>query len=221
MTFDADWLFVPAGYLAGSFPTAYLLGRLRGVDLRRVGSGNLGGSNAAEFVGAWAFLVVGGIDVGKAALITLLARYWSGDLAIAALTGLAAIAGHNWSLYLRFKGGRGVSATLGALLVLFPLGWIVLLLPGLVLHPIRRDALGTVLGYLLLPLAAWLLGQPPPIVLACAGMAALAAAKRLLANGEPIPPGRRGQVLRNRVLHDRDVGPDEPWVERTRTNAKS
>ncbi len=212
----SPWLLlIPAGYLFGSFPSAYVLGRLYGLDIRRMGSGNVGGSNIATFVGPWAFLLAGGVDVVKAALPTFIAVQWAGDLNIGVLTGLAAIAGHDWSLYLRLRGGRGISATVGALLPLFPLGVAVILIPSLLGKPLHREALGCGLGFIALPFAAWLLGQPPALVLGCMGITILAAIKRLLANGEPVPHDRRFEVLRNRLLHDRDVGPDEPWVERT------
>ncbi|MGB8648083.1 MAG: glycerol-3-phosphate acyltransferase [Anaerolineae bacterium] len=208
------WIMIPVGYLAGSFPTAYLLGRVRGLDLRRMGSGSLGGSNAGQFIGFWAFLLVAAVDIAKVVIVTQLALLWSRDLWLAGATGLAALAGHNWSLYLRWIGGRGVGAALGVLLVLFPIGWVVVLLPALIAKFLRRDALGNGLGFVALPIVAFLMRQPDPIVWTCTGLLFLVMVKRLAANGAPIPPERRWNVLRNRLLHDRDVGPDEAWVER-------
>ncbi len=210
-----SYVMIPIGYLAGSFPTAYLLGRAQGLDLRRMGSGTLGGSNAGQFMGKWAFLLVAAVDIAKAVIVSGIALQWSGSLWLAGLAGLAAMIGHNWSLYLRFVGGRGVGATLGTLLVLFPEGWAVILIPSIIGKFLNRDALGTAVGYLALPFAAALTGHPVPTVWTCAGMILVAAVKRLLANGAPVPREKRLRVLRNRLFHDRDVGPDEPWVQRT------
>ncbi len=207
-------IMIPVGYLAGSFPTAFLLGRVRGLDLRNMGSGSLGGSNAGQFLGMWAYLLVAAVDIAKAVIVTQVALLWSGDTLLAGLTGLAAMIGHNWPIYLHFVGGRGVGTTLGMLLVLFPEGWIVLLLPSIIGTFLNRGALANGIGYVALPFVAWWAGQPQGVVLACAGAAVIAAIKRLAANGGPLPRDNRTQVLLNRLLHDRDVGPDEEWVER-------
>ncbi len=207
-------LFILGAYLLGSIPTAYLVGRHYGIDVRRYGSRNVGGSNIGMFAGTWALLAVGLADAAKAGLLALLALYLNLGLETAVLAGLAAIIGHDWSIYLRFVGGRGIGPTLGMLFILFPLGCVLLLVAPLLAKKIRREALVCGLVLLVLPLIAWAVGQPLALVAGCVGIALVAALKRLLANGEPVPPGRRGTVLRNRLLHDRDVGPDEEWTER-------
>ncbi len=207
-------VMIPIGYLAGSFPTAYLLGRVRGMDLRAMGSGSIGGSNAGQFMGMWAFLLVAAVDIGKAVIVVQLALLWSGDILLAGLTGLAAMIGHNWPIFLHFVGGRGVGTTLGTLLVLFPPGWLVLLLPPLVGKPLHREALGTAIGFIALPFVAGWAGQPVCVIITCVGAAVITAIKRLLANGAPLPEKGKRTVLLNRLLHDRDVGPDEEWVAR-------
>ncbi len=206
-------LLILAAYMLGSIPTAYLLGRRYGVDMRRYGSRNVGGSNAATLLGTWAFFAVGLVDAGKAALPTFLALYLNLGLEMAVLAGLSAIVGHDWSLYLGFTGGRGIGPTLGMMFVLFPWGCVLILGVSLAGKLVNRDALACLLSLLVLPLIVGAAGQPPALVAGCLGILLIAAIKRLLANGEPIPPERRGQILRNRLLHDRDVGPDEPWTE--------
>lgn len=109
------------GYLIGSLPIGYLCGRLKGIDVRTIGSGRTGGTNVYRALGAKLGLVTGVLDFAKGAVSVLLVRSLLGDEAAAALAGAAAVAGHNWSLFLGFKGGAGGSTAAGALLALNPL----------------------------------------------------------------------------------------------------
>jgi len=119
------------GYLLGSVSGSLLLGRLRGVDIRQQGSGNAGGTNALRTQGPWFALGVVVIDVGKSALAAWLGGRGIADerhaLVVALLAGAAAAAGHVWPLYFGFRGGKGVAAVLGALLVLWPVGVLTML----------------------------------------------------------------------------------------------
>lgn len=110
-----------AGYLIGSLPIGYLFGRLKGIDVRAIGSGRTGGTNVYRALGAKLGLLTGLLDFAKGAVSVLLVRALLGDEAAAALAGAAAVAGHNWSLFLGFKGGAGGSTAAGALLALNPL----------------------------------------------------------------------------------------------------
>jgi len=116
-------------YLLGSLSGSLLLGRLRGIDVRRHGSGNAGGTNAFRVLGARFALGVVTVDVGKGALavvaLPLLASTVFGPpqltpLGIALLSGFAAVVGHCYPLYHRFNGGKGAGTFFGALLVLMP-----------------------------------------------------------------------------------------------------
>ena len=116
-------------YLLGSLSGSLLLGRLRGIDIRKSGSGNAGGTNALRVAG-WRFaLGVVFIDVGKGALAALLGLYsgstsWAlpfDPLAVALACSLAAVAGHCWPVFFGFRGGKGAGTAVGALLVLAPL----------------------------------------------------------------------------------------------------
>ncbi|HNS01936.1 MAG TPA: glycerol-3-phosphate 1-O-acyltransferase PlsY [Anaerolineae bacterium] len=109
------------GYLIGSLPIGYLLGRLKGIDVRTIGSGRTGGTNVYRALGARLGLLTGVLDFAKGAVPVLLMRSLFGDDVAAALAGAAAVAGHNWSLFLGFKGGAGGSTAAGALLALNPL----------------------------------------------------------------------------------------------------
>ncbi len=209
-------LWVLAGYLLGSFPSAYLAGRLfRGIDIRRYGSRAVTGSNVYENVSRPAIVLVGLFDVGKAALPTWLALWWGLGLPAALLSGLAAVAGHNWPLYLGFHGGRGIGSCVGVLLVVFPGGvlWIGL---SLLLGWRLRNAGLPLVGFLTLPVLAYVAGQPPAVVWACLGMLLLIVLKRLEGNRAPLPadPQERKEVLLRRFLFDRDLADWEVWAHR-------
>jgi glycerol-3-phosphate acyltransferase PlsY len=206
-------LAVVGGYLSGSIPFAYLAGRLfRGIDLREYGSGSIGGSNVYEQVSRPLIVVVGLLDIFKAALPCWLALRLGLGLPTALAAGLAALVGHNWPLYLDFKGGRGISACLGVLLVIFPWGllWELLVI---LLGRILRHGIVNLLGLATLPLLAWALKQPPEVVAAGGIMFIIVSLKRLEANRRPLPHGpERWQVLWRRWLLDRDIEDWESWI---------
>ena len=112
-----DYIGVIIGsYLIGSIPSGMAIGKLRGIDIREYGSGNIGTTNVLRTLGARFGAIVLVADVLKGVIAVLLARYIietpTGEMA----AGFAAVAGHDWSLFLKFKGGRGVATSLGALL---------------------------------------------------------------------------------------------------------
>jgi len=116
-----------AAYLTGSIPTSYLVGRARGIDLRQHGSGNLGATNAYRVLGWRAASPVFVIDILKGFFPTYFFPRWDhSDIALLALAyGAAAIVGHVFSIYVRFKGGKGVATSAGVLLALAPLAVLV------------------------------------------------------------------------------------------------
>ena len=108
-----------ASYLLGSVPFGILVGRgMFGIDPRTVGSGNIGTANAMRAFGRRGAVLVLLGDVAKGALPTYVAMHWLGSPVYVAWVGLAAVAGHNWSIFLRFAGGKGVATTLGVVIVL-------------------------------------------------------------------------------------------------------
>ena len=109
------------GYLVGSLPFGFWIGRMRGIDVRTYFSGRTGATNVYRALGARLALVTGVLDFLKGAVVVLAARALFHNEAAAALAGAAAIAGHNWSVFLNFKGGAGGSTGAGALLALNPL----------------------------------------------------------------------------------------------------
>ena len=164
-----------AGYLLGSISGSLVLGRLRGVDIRQLGSGNAGGTNALRTVG-WRFaLGVILIDVGKGALAAGLVPLALLQLpftlldfpTLAATAGLAAVLGHVWPLYFRFRGGKGAGTAVGVIAVVAPwclapllLVWVITIIgTGYV-------GLATILAGLSIVPAMWLLGPedlPPAL----------------------------------------------------------
>jgi len=152
------------GYLLGSIPSAYIVTRLAiGKDVRHLGGGNVGGLNVFREVGPWPALAVGIADVGKGVAAVAIA-YWL--LAVpplfVLLTGLAVVIGHNWMVFLKFSGGKGMGPAIGALAMTMPLygHWQGLLIFfGILLIPFiitRNVALSMGIGLVALPFITWL-----------------------------------------------------------------
>jgi glycerol-3-phosphate acyltransferase PlsY len=219
-----------ASYIVGSIPTAYLIGRLaKGVDIRRFGSGNVGGSNVFEHVGKrWvvpmAFseaVVKGGGPIWAGMYLLDLER--SSALLIGA--PLLALAGNNWSPFLRMQGGRGIAVTAGALLAFSPPllaiaafiaigGWALT----------KSSGIWVLIALALLPVGAlffpggfsvvWF-GGDLPVVWYGLGVLGIVSLKRLSSNWAPLPEGLpRKKVLFNRLVRDRDVDDRTQWVNR-------
>lgn len=110
-----------AAYLLGSISWGKMFGKLCGVDLLKVGSGSTGGTNALRAMGPVIGLIVGLLDCVKGIAAVLLARYFATAEWVSLAAGLIAIVGHNFSIFLRFKGGKGIATTAGVYLVLTPL----------------------------------------------------------------------------------------------------
>lgn len=108
------WAFI--GYLFGSFPTGYVTVKLfRGEDIRRLGSGNIGGTNVGRVMGKKWAVVVTAVDMFKGGAAVLLCRWAGGGDTAVALAAFCAVCGHNYPVWLRFCGGKGVATTFGTL----------------------------------------------------------------------------------------------------------
>lgn len=210
-------LLILAGYLLGSIPTAYLVGRwLKDLDLRRYGSGTVSGSMVWEHVARWAVVPVGLFDMGKAAFPAWLGLQFGLGISVAAAAGLAAVAGHNWPVFLHFTGGRGLGTFMGLLLVIFPWGfpWMLAFLAvGWLLGDSAPWALAALVT---LPLFAHVVGGPNVVAPASGLMLLLTVAKRMEANRRPLPPPgpERRRVILRRLLLDRDIASHVDWIRR-------
>ncbi len=130
-------LAIVIAYLLGSIPFSYLAGKTRGIDLRRVGSGNLGAANAFRALGRNLGIAVLVADVGKGVLAVVIARALTDDPWPAIAAG-AAMAGHVFPVWMRFKGGKGVAVGGGAVIALMPLASVILLSLWLVVAVVSR-----------------------------------------------------------------------------------
>ena len=111
-------LGVIVSYLLGSIPTAYLFGRLRGLDIRQYGSGNVGATNAFRVLGKGLGTVVLLVDILKGVVATTMVAdiFGLGDIGYRVVLGLVVVVGHNWTVFLQFKGGKGIATSLGVLI---------------------------------------------------------------------------------------------------------
>ena len=217
---DLVWLYIYS-YLIGSVPTAYIIGKLvKGVDIRNTGSGNVGASNLYQVVGKrwlaalglFELFVKGGSSIWVGQHLIGLDRSSVFLMAAPLLT----VAGNNWSIFLRFQGGRGVAVAIGTLIGLSPLllgafavvgmgGWAVT----------RSSGVWVLIALALLPLWATVSRGPASLTVYCACLVALIVLKRLLSNQKGFPKDvSRKKVLFNRLFLDRDVDDRADWVQR-------
>ncbi len=207
-------------YLVGSFPTAYVLGRVvKGIDIRDYGSGNVGGSNVFYHVGKAWVVPLGAIEV----FIKGAGPFWVGhyliglgwDSYVLAGAGLMAVAGHNWSVWLKFTGGRGVAVAIGGMYGFCH--WVLALFAGIAFFSwlkFRSSGVVVYLSLLLTPLWAWLF-HTPAAVLYTFGVIGLVTVKRLLSNFTPPPKDQPlYQVVINRLFRDRDIVSHDDWVHK-------
>lgn len=150
---------VVLGYLLGSFPAGYLLGKLWGVNVLRFASGRTGGTNVLRAAGAGAGLLTGALDIGKGYLAVWLAAQITGSPLAASLAGGAVVLGHCYSIFIGLRGGGGVATSLGATSAIYlPLGVALLVLLFLVIAISRMASVGSLTVTTLLPISLLVLG---------------------------------------------------------------
>lgn len=195
------------GYLLGAIPFGLLVGRLtRGIDLREYGSHRTGATNALRTLGLRAAALVFLLDVAKGVAAVVLSRLLLADDSqvewAAAVAGFAAIVGHNWSVFIRFTGGRGVATSGGALGAMSP--WTILMLAPIVIGIIWRTryvSLGSVTGGLLAPVIT--------AVLWAVGAATLPAIVYAAASGLLVTVAHADNIARLRAGTERRIGQKE------------
>jgi glycerol-3-phosphate acyltransferase PlsY len=152
-------LLITGAYLLGSIPTGLLLGRLYGIDVRKEGSGNIGATNLYRTVGRKVGIITLAGDCLKGLLPVLAVKYSSLPPDYAAWVGLAAFSGHVFSVFLKFRGGKGVATALGVFLGLCPLAIASALIVFLVMMKVwRYVSLASVSAAAVTPIAVWALG---------------------------------------------------------------
>lgn len=160
-------IYILLAYLFGAIPTGYLWARyVKGLDIRTVGSGNIGATNILRTFGWKPGLAVLLVDVAKGALVVGPLAAWLGVAPggwVAAAGGLVAVLGHDYTVFLGFKGGKGVATSCGALLVLAPLSMLATMaLFAVLVRATRMVSVGSLGGALGLPLFLLLSGESRP-----------------------------------------------------------
>jgi len=159
-------LIIPIAYLLGSIPSAYIVGRLlKGIDMREVGDGHMGTSYSFRRLGFAGGITVALMDVSKGVTAVLLAQRLTAEVAIVLLAALAVVVGHNWSVFLRFKGGKGAATTYGVLATL--IFWQLLIglsAAGIVYFFTHKSGLATGIMFGILPLVLWIYGASTLVV---------------------------------------------------------
>ncbi|MDR2522593.1 MAG: glycerol-3-phosphate 1-O-acyltransferase PlsY [Synergistaceae bacterium] len=173
------WMIV--SYFIGSVPTGYIAARLlKGVDIRTMGSGGIGATNVRRVLGQGWAVFVSAVDMLKGALPLLLAGVSTSTAPwFLSLTGVAAVMGHNYPIWLKFKGGKGVSTTYGVTFFLWPYrSFAVTLLSGAVWYAVmttsRYVSLASMISLFVLPVFFWMLSAPFAFVLASLFLAVMA-----------------------------------------------
>ncbi len=183
-----------AAYLIGAVPFALLIGFMAGVDIRRAGTGNIGAGNLTRTVGLRHGASAALLDGLKGLVPILVARRLGVAPSVVAMTGVAAVAGHNWPVYLRGRGGRGLATSAGAVCGLAPFllvwagawavtGWRI------------GGGIAGFVGWGLLPAFAISLGQPRGVVVATTALAVMMMIRRMQGNADS-EPGVRAALER-------------------------
>lgn len=166
-------------YLIGSFPSGYIMGRLRkGIDIRQVGSRSMGAMNVFYQVGFVEGMLVLMVDIGKGATAVALARWLDVPLVAQLFVGVAAVLGHGYTVFLKFRGGRGGATCIGILAYLMPWGipfYAAIL--GISLLLTRYPTLSYSVAFISFPFVAWLKYHSPELIAFAVGILLLPAIK--------------------------------------------
>jgi acyl phosphate:glycerol-3-phosphate acyltransferase len=197
-------------YFLGSIPTGFLWAKSRGIDIRAVGSGNIGATNVMRTLGKWPGITVLLIDAAKGFLPVWAAPRIFPDVGAVWLQitcCVFVIAGHNWTCWLKFRGGKGVATSAGALLAFLPWPMLCALGTWIIVFGIwRYVSLASICAAITLPIATWFLEKDIPLFIFAALIAVVAIYKhksniqRLLAGtenriGKPKPENSGGAVV--------------------------
>jgi len=215
-------------YFFGSIPLSYIVGKRRGVDLSKQGSHQVGAGNLWRITSRKLGLLVGFYDFLKGIIMVGVAHDQGLDAGQQLVVGLAVIIGHNWPIFLRFHGGRGISTLLGLTIILPALNgispWPSVIAAGftaVMTLVFRSSPLPVLISTASLPLTNWLFGSPVAVSMAYLAIFLVVVIKRLTA--QPAPEKRQislGRLVVNRLFFDRDIADKHAWLGRKHFDEK-
>ena len=225
----AIWFaLIIAAYFLGSVPTAYLAAKLsRGIDIRQYGTGQLGGGNLWRMTSWKLGISVGAFDLGKGMVMVWVAQVLGLSVAQQLVIGAAAVIGHNWSVFLRFGGGRGIATTMGIVLITpiisemtpWPaVACFTILAAGSII--LRSSPLPVMASITSLPIVSAIY-EPATTTLGFLAIFLVVVIKRMVAprRAETTSVSRK-RVLLNRLLFDRDIMDRKAWMYRLSKEVK-
>jgi glycerol-3-phosphate acyltransferase PlsY len=214
-------------YLLGSIPAAYLgVKWFKGADIRKLGTGNVGSSNVARTTSKWLAIPVGLFDMGKGALALWIAHLIGLPAGQQMAVGFMAIVGHNWPVFLGFRGGKGMITSAGVIAFVSPLLALFILLIAYIPAIVKQMALGVFFALVTLPFWSWFAWSwfastrfgpdaRTAVTVAFICISLMGFVKRLI--GPRVELSRdtpTGELLLNRLLFDRDISDRKAWIDR-------
>ncbi len=147
-------------YIIGSIPFSFTIAKLfKGIDIRKLGTKNVGAMNIISVAGIFPGIIALLFDISKGALVVHLTNKITEDIGVSLTSGLFTVIGHNWPIFLKFKGGKGVATTIGILLLISPFSLLILYLIAIpiIILIINDSYMSASIGFLILPLILWFL----------------------------------------------------------------
>jgi glycerol-3-phosphate acyltransferase PlsY len=205
-------LSIIIAYLLGAIPFAYIAGRWKkGMDIRHTGGGNVGATNVLREVGTGAGLLVLAADILKGALAVFVAKWFGVSTLIIFIAGLAAVIGHNWSIFIGFGGGKGGATTIGVFFALVPIytaaAFGVMVVVAFLTSNLR---LSMAAGFIALPFLLWGFGESGSIIAYSAGLPLLAGLRMI----PSIIKGAKDPQARKNFIVDKDY---TPWQKKRKS----
>jgi glycerol-3-phosphate acyltransferase PlsY len=220
-------LMLVGSYLLGSVPAAYLgVKWFKGEDIRKIGSGNVGSSNVAHTTSKRLAVVVALFDMGKGALAFWIAHLVGLSAGQQMAVGIAAIVGHDWPVFIGFRGGKGMITSLGVIAVVSPLLGLIILVIAYAPAIKRQMALGVVVALISLPMWSWFawdwfassrfgVEDRLAVTIGFTFVAVLGFVRRLIGpRAELSKDVPVGQLLFYRFFFDRDIRDRRTWIDR-------
>ncbi len=151
------FLLIILSFIVGSIPVGMIIARIKGVDLKKVGSGNIGATNVLRTMGKGSAIITLIGDITKGVIPVIAGKYFIGNIAMEGIIGLSAILGHNFSIFLGFRGGKGVATSIGVLLIYSPMAAIITIALWLItVLATRYSSLGAIISFGVLPICIYL-----------------------------------------------------------------